>query len=193
VDYLRQVAVDERPDLAAQAARIRSEQAALELACKEYYPDLELMGRYDAFWTDHAQRGQVGMYMNIPLNQNRRSAAVREATYRLQKMQHEYNQAADNIRNDVQAAFARLDASRRQVQLYGDKIVPVAEQSVESANSGYVAGTVDFLRLIEAQRELLDLQEKQQEAIADFRRREAELERVVGAPIQGAALDGRGN
>lgn len=29
---------------------IRAEQASVTLACKEYYPDVEVFGRYDSFW-----------------------------------------------------------------------------------------------------------------------------------------------
>lgn len=184
IELLRQVALDQRPELAAQAARIQAEQTAVALACKEFYPDFEFMGRYDQFWTDVEQRPQVGMNMNIPLNQSRRKAAVREAMFKLSRMQAEYAQQVDNIRQAVQTAFARLDASRRNVHLYSRKIIPTAEASVASADAGYVAGTVDFLRLIEAERELLGLREKRQEAIAEYHRRRAGLERAVGAPIQ---------
>ena len=58
-----------------------------------------------------------------------------------------------------------------------------AEANVESASAGYVATKVDFLRLVEAQRQLIDLQEKHQDAVAEYHRRRAELERVVGTPI----------
>jgi outer membrane protein TolC len=190
VEFLRQFALEQRPELAAQAARIQAEQASVALACKEFYPDFEFMGRYDQFWTDVVQRPQVGMNVNIPLNQSRRKAAVREAMFRVSKMQAEYAQQVDNIRHDVQTAFARVDASRKTVRLYADKILPAAESNVASANAGYVAGRVDFLRLIEAQRELLELQEKHQEAIAEFHRRQAELERAVGAPIPIEASEG---
>jgi outer membrane protein TolC len=183
VEFLRQFALEQRPELAAQAARIQAEQASVALACKEFYPDFEFMGRYDQFWTDVEQRPQLGMNVNIPLNQSRRKAAVHEAMYRLSKMQAEYEQEADNVRHDVQTAFVRVDASRRNVRLYARKIPPAAESNIASANAGYVAGNVDFLRLIEAQRELLELREKQQQAIAEFHRRHAELERVLGAPI----------
>lgn len=180
---LREVALQQRPDLAAQVARIQAEQASLALACKEFYPDFEFMGRYDQFWTDVEQRPQVGMNVNVPLNLSRRNAAVREATFRLSKLQAEYEQQVDNILHDVQAGLARLDGSRQKVALYTDRILPAARANVESANSGYVAGTVDFVRLIEAQRELIELQEKHQEAITECHRRRAELERVVGASI----------
>lgn len=182
VESLQQLAL-ERPELGAQASRIQAEQAAIELACKEFYPDFELLGRYDQFWTDREQRPQIGLNVNIPLNQSRRHAAVDEATFRLRKMQAEYEQQIDNIRHDIEAGFARLDGSRKIALLYDQKILPAARKNVESANAGYTAGKVDFLRLIEAQREQIELQEKQQEAVTEYFRRRAELERAVGTDL----------
>jgi outer membrane protein, heavy metal efflux system len=172
-----------RPELAAEASRIQSEQSAVELARKEYYPDFEVVGRYDQFWTPPDQRGQIGVNVNIPLNQSRRQAAVREAQFRLRKMQAEYDASVDSIRRDVEAGVARLDAARVTVVLYDQKIIPAARRNVESASIGYTAGTIDFLRLIDAERELIELQEKQQNAIADYHRRAAELERVIGTGL----------
>jgi outer membrane protein TolC len=183
VDSLRQLALEQRPDLAAQASRIAAEQAAVALAMKEYYPDFEITGRYDQFWTDVVQRSQVGLYVNIPLNQSRRKAAVTEAMFRVNKLQAEYDAQVDSIRNEVQAAHARLEGSLETVRLYVETILPKAEANVESANSGYIATKVDFLRLVEAERQLIELQEKHQEAVAEFHRRRAELDRVVGTPI----------
>jgi outer membrane protein TolC len=191
VDALRQVAIEHRPELVAQAARIQAEEASVALAVKEFYPDFELMGRYDNFWTNIEQRGQVGMYMNIPLNQRRRRAAVDEALLRFQKMRAEYDAQIDSIRGDVEAGFARLMGSQKTVRLYESTIIPTAEQNVDSANAGYEAGTIDFLRLVEAERQLIGLLEKQQEAIAAYHSRRAELERVVGTPISDTT-DGRG-
>jgi outer membrane protein TolC len=181
-DALQPLALN-RPELAAQASRIQSEQAAVALACKEFYPDFEVMARYDQFWTAPEQRGQIGLNVNIPLNQSRRQAAVREAQFRLRKMQAEYDERIDSIRHDVEAGVAHLDAARTTAMLYDQKIVPAARKNVESATIGYTVGTVDFLRLIEAQRELVDLQDKQQRAITDYHRRAAELERTIGAAL----------
>ncbi len=183
VGALREQAIEKRPDLAAQAARLNAEKNELALAWKEFYPDLEFMGRYDTFWTDPAQRGQVGMNMNIPLNQNRRNAAVREAMFKVNKMQAEYEQQIDMVRSEVQSAFARLQASRRTIDLYTGKLLPATRSNVAAANSGYEAGTIDFLRLIQAQREFIDLNEKFQQMIVDYYRSRAELDRVVGAGL----------
>lgn len=183
VDGLREWAVAHRPELKALAARVQSEQSAAALACKEFYPDFELMGRYDRFWTDHEQQPQIGLNMNVPLNQSKRHAAIQEALWRVHKMQADYDQAADTIRGEVQSVYARVEGSRRKVEVFESKILPAARDNLSAAQSGYEAGTVDFLRLIEAQRQLLDLREKSQMAITDFHRRAAELSRAVGQDV----------
>jgi outer membrane protein TolC len=179
-NLLRVQAVENRPELGALVARLRAEQNALALMCKEYYPDFEIMGKYDSFWTDPNQRGQVALNLNIPLNAARRQAAVEEAIFRVRKMQADYNQQVDTVRNEVQAAYARLAASRRTLELYDEKLLPASRDNVAAATSGYTAGTIDFLRLIQAQREFIDLNEKYQAAIADYHRNQAELDLVVG-------------
>jgi outer membrane protein TolC len=191
IEELRARAIEQRPDLAAMAARLRSEQNALALTYKDYYPDFEIMGKYDSFWTDVVQRGQIAMNVNLPLYRGRRDAAVREAIFRVNKLQAEYEQQADLIRNDVQSGYARVEAGRRTLDLYTEKVLPAAQGNVEAASSGYTAGTVDFLRLVQAQRELIELNEKYQQAVVDYNRNRAELDRVVGtAPSSREAQPG---
>ncbi|HTU27198.1 MAG TPA: TolC family protein, partial [Pirellulales bacterium] len=83
VALLRQMAVTQRPDLAAIAARVRAEQAAVNLAMKQYFPDAEVYGRYDSFWQPAATqadlRGQVGVNLNMPIYRGKLNAAVNEA------------------------------------------------------------------------------------------------------------------
>ncbi len=185
VEGLREWAVEHRPELQAMSARLQAEQSAVALACKEFYPDFEVMGRFDRFWTDREQQPQLGLNMNIPLNQSKRHAAVQEALWRVHKMQAEYAQATDTIRSEVQSAHARVRGSQHKIGVFESKILPAAQDNLRAAESGYEAGTVDFLRLIEAQRQVLDLREKYQMAIADFHRRAAELERAVGHEVLG--------
>ena len=94
-----------RPDLQAAAARAQEEEANLALACKEYYPDLEIVARYDAFMPADMQ-SQVGMNLNVPLWQTKRNAAVCEAQARLQQRRFEYQDLLDQVRFEVQSACA---------------------------------------------------------------------------------------
>jgi outer membrane protein TolC len=179
VDELRDTALRRRPDLCAQAARIQAEEAAVNLACKEYYPDVEIVGKYDAFMPED-MRPQLGMNVNVPLWQHKRSAAWREAMDKLQKERIQYANLADQARFEVQSAYAELVEGERIIHLYDEKILPVAKQYSQSARANYTAGKVDFLRLIDGQRQLYGQWEKYYQAQANYHRRLAEMERVVG-------------
>jgi outer membrane protein TolC len=185
-DFLRSLAIERRPDLAALGARIRAQQASLSLAYLEFYPDVEVFGRYDTFWQPANQsdlRAQVGMNVNVPLYRERRRAAVREAMFRVSQQRAEYEQRVSDIQYDVQAAYAQLQESGRINQLLIEKILPAAEQNVAAAQANYDVVKVDFLALIQAQRQLIALHERQRQANADYRRRTAELERIIGGPL----------
>jgi len=182
---LRDIALQRRPDLAALSAQIRANQAALELAWKEFYPDFELYAKYDAFWQEHPLRSAVGVNVNVPLSKSRRCAAVREAESRLLQRRAEYNWLVDEFSNQLYANYERLLESRRTLRLFHDQIIPAAEMNVESARAGYAAGNVDFLRLIETQRQLIELREQQVETDSNCHRRLAELQRAAAIPVDG--------
>ena len=183
-DELRSVALAQRPDLAAQSARIRAQRAAVALACKDFYPDFEVVARYDNFWQEEPLRPAVGFNMNIPIQKNKRWAAVREARWRLAQQEADLQTRIDELQYQVQAAFEQVIEGHEVIQLYERSILPAAELSLESARAGYVAGKIDFLRLVEAQRQLIALQERNYEAITGYYRRLAELERIVGTAVQ---------
>ncbi len=184
VEELRALAIQRRPDLAARSAQIQADEATINLALKEYYPDVELYAKYDAFWQEHPLRTAVGVNVNVPFNKSRRSARVREAESRLRQHRAEYDRLVDEITNELHANYERLMESRRTSQLFKDRIIPAAKQNVESARAGYTAGKVDFLRLIEAQRQLIDLREQQVETVSNYYRRLAELERTAAMPVR---------
>lgn len=183
-DILQQTA-QSRPDLFAMQARIRAEEANLALACKEYHPDLNLVAKYDGFMPED-MRPQVGMELNVPLQRGRRSAAVREASERLQQRRAEYQDRLDQVRFEVQSAVCRAAQSRQVIRLYEEKILPATQRSVESAQSNYTSGTLDFLRLIDAERQVYTQREMYYQAIAEYHRRLAELDRALGGSLHEA-------
>lgn len=185
VETLVAVALAQRPDLAAEAARICAEEAALARAWKDYYPDVDLAFKHDHFMPSEMQN-QVGLNLSVPLWQQKRAAAVREACARLQQQRAQYEERADAIRFDVQAAASRAIETRRIVDLYRQRIIPTTEQSAQAAQSAYVAGQIDFLRLIEIQKRLQQQRAKQVEALVEYHRQAAALERAVGGIVPAA-------
>ena len=186
VEALRQTALQCRPDLASLLARVRVEEANLELACREYWPDLEIIAKYDAFMPMDI-RPQVGLNVNVPLRRQRRDAAVAEASAKVQQRRAEYQARLDQVRYEVQTAYDRLAQQRQSIAIYSEKILPSAERSLQSAQVNYTAGKVDFLRLIDAERQLHAQREKYYEALADYQRGLASLERAVGQRVASRA------
>ena len=176
-----------RPDLAALAARVRSEEAAVDLALKQYYPDAEFFGRYDTFWqpasTQSDLRGQVGVNMNVPIYRGRLNAAVREAQFRLSQRRAEYQQRLVEIQYEVQAAYEQVEEARQTVELYTTQYIPFAEQNLALARANYDVGKTNYLSLVMAQRQLFTVRETYEQTLTDFYRRIADLERAIGGQL----------
>jgi len=181
-EELRALALSQRPELAAQAARIRAEQYAISLAYKEFYPDVEVVARYDAFWQEEPLRPMVGMNLNLPIYKQKRWAAVCEARARAAKEQAELDAKVNEIMFEVEQSYRRVEESRNTLAVYQTSILPTVRHSVEAARASYLAGRLDFLRLVESQRQLLEMQDRYYETVAEYRKREAELRRLIGEP-----------
>jgi len=185
VELLQQTAGESRSELYAARSRIRVEEANLALAYKEYYPDLNVVAKYDGFMPEE-MRPQVGMEVNVPLGCGRRSAAVREASERLRQRKAEYQERLDQVRFEVQAAWERAVQARQVARLYEEKILPTAKRSSESALANYSSGKLDFLRLLDTERQLYSQEEMYYQSVAEYHQRVAELDRAVGEPVSGS-------
>jgi cobalt-zinc-cadmium efflux system outer membrane protein len=184
---VQMLAESQRPDLAALAAKVRAEEAAVTLACKEYYPDIDVFGRYDTFWqpadTQSDLRPQVGATINLPLYRSRLNAAVTEAVCRLNQRRAEYEQRRVDIQLEVATAAAKVDESRRALEVYDRKLIPASDLNVSAAGANYDVGKIGFLELAAAQRQSIDLRRKQEEALATYHARLAQLQRAVGGDL----------
>jgi outer membrane protein TolC len=195
---LRSTALARRPDLQALADRIASEEAALGLARKEFYPDLEAFFMYDRFMGNVADNrdlaAMLGVRLNLPVYRARRYGAVAESLARIAERKAELARLTDQVNLQVQEAYARVLKSARSVRLNRDTILRAAEANVKAAQAAYVTGKIPFLSLIEAERNVVTLRDRYYEAVADYFHRLATLERSVGEPVTteraAAASDG---
>jgi outer membrane protein TolC len=185
-ELLWQTALSRRPDLAALAWRVQSEEAALDLAYKNFYPDFDVFARYDTFWqpssTQGPLRAQLGATMNVPVWREKLHAAVCEAQFRLNQRRAEFDQRALDIQYEVVSAARQVEESRNTVELFIQRLLPAADQNVAAARANYEnrLGGATFLDLAQAQRQLVSIRERQLEAIVAHHRRLAELDRAVG-------------
>ncbi len=181
---LRAAALVQRPDLKALAEHVAAEQAALALAHKEYRPDFEVMAAYDDFWSEPPLRAQLGVRLNLPVRASKRDAAVREAEARVSQRVAELNRRTDDVNYAVDQAYAEATESDKIVALYKNALLPPAELNVQTLQTQYTTNKTPFINLLDAERNLIDLRDRNYQALADAFRRRSALERSVGGPLE---------
>ncbi|MFW6153618.1 MAG: TolC family protein [Planctomycetota bacterium] len=178
------------PRLAALAREAAARRRGIDLARRDYYPDITLgVGMIDTRDADMnvPDSGKdpvtATVSLNIPLWGSRIAAGVREARWAHRAAVGRRASLLNDLSVDVQRAlFAFRDAGRK-IDLYRDTLVPKAEQALLAAQKAYTTGAASFQAYLDAQRVLLDFQLAGERAAATRAQRLAELERLVGRPL----------
>jgi cobalt-zinc-cadmium efflux system outer membrane protein len=181
------LALEHRPELAAQTATIAREETARRLARWDYLPDFEFAAsRFVNFRRDDGYGAFAAV--TIPLAyKTKYDAALAEADARLTSAQAEMRRLQDRIRRDVTQAFLRARTALLQHDLFVTTHIPQAEQALRVTESAYSAGAVEFTTLIDTARVLETTHLEHFEAAAEFEKASADLERAVGWPLAGTS------
>jgi outer membrane protein TolC len=173
-------ALGARPELRAARGRIASGQAGVDLARREYFPDFTVMAGWDAFWQEGPLQPSVGLQLNLPLQRERRAAAVEEAAAKLARARSDEDSAADEVRFSVRNALERLREARAVLQLQEREILPASRDFVAAARVAFESGEGSFETLLEAERELRTAELDYEGARVAVSRTTAELTRALG-------------
>jgi outer membrane protein, heavy metal efflux system len=180
---LQAIAIAHRPELQRAQSRINAEGFRLELANRQWFPDPALNVKAQRY-NDASQaisEVDVGVSFPIPwLNWKKHSAGVLEARKSVENAQREFDAARVEALGLVRDQLKKIQTSAGQYELYRDKILPVARQTVEASRSVYEASTGGFLELITARRTLQDVESAALNHLADYEAALAELDAVIG-------------
>ena len=167
-------------------AKIDGQKSKLQLAHRAWIPDPALMvkgQRYNEA-AEAVSELDAGVSFTIPwVNPAKYSAGVREARANLaaadQGLEREQKEALRLLRDQL----AKIETFHHHVELFGDKLVPQAQQAFEATRLSYESGKATFLDWISAQRNLRDIEAMGREHLAHYQMAVAELEAVIGADI----------
>ncbi len=187
IDQLLKDAEGQNPEMRRVRERIEAFRQQVNLAKLNRNPDLNLSLNYSAVEDSGLSRMAngddqwwLGFGINLPIWVERLDAAEREAHRGVLENLAELNSTRNNISFRVHDAFVRVETQQRQVVLFRDVIVPQAQQTVEASLSGYQAGKVDFLTLVDNWRKLLDFELMYHRNLAQLEQDHASLQQVVG-------------
>jgi outer membrane protein TolC len=185
LEGLREIAVEQSPELKGVEFLIARSELNLALAQREYYPDLVFKGAY----VNKAARlpeWEVGVGVKIPLY------FWRKQRYGVQEAAESTGEARSTRQNVMQTLLARVKdfyvqarTAEQLLTLYQTTILPQSRLSLESASAGYTVAKVDFLTLLNNIIVLREAELSSEEQLAEFEKSVAQLEEIVGAPVVG--------
>ncbi len=190
IDALLAAAEESSPEIGAVRERIAQFREQREQARLGRYPDLTVGVTYNAVDDDGLSmlaNGQDQWWLsvgaNLPIWNSRLSAAEREATRGLIETSASLAGERNRLAFRVRDAMARIEAQQKQALLLRDVIVPEAERTVQASLSGYRAGTVPFLNLMDNWRKTINFQLMYESSLASLERSVAELEQAIGRDV----------
>ncbi|HET6611793.1 MAG TPA: TolC family protein [Kofleriaceae bacterium] len=179
-ETLQARALANRPLLHASHSLSRSRAFAVDLADRDYYPDVGLMAQYNSMWRETEHQWMLGISFAIPIQLGAKDAAVEQAEARLSQSRSQIAALEDRIRAEVETARQKLIEAQHVIHLYRERLIPTVRAQIEAAQVAYATGRGSFQALIDAERSLRSIQLSYEEAVATLARRQAELSRATG-------------
>jgi outer membrane protein TolC len=179
-DKLFATALTQNQRFKGMEAEIRAAEASILLAEKGRWPDFTLGFMADAKTDPTLYRfpGNPGT-LSLPIWRDKIAAQIAEA--QANKHSAEARLSAEQIALAVEFAEKSFlyRQSNRTLELLRGQLLPKAAKSLEVAQSGYLAGQIDFFNLTDAERTLLGFKLDQVEASAQREVVLAELSLII--------------
>jgi len=185
-----------RPEIQAALLQIEKNEKSIQLAQKEYWPDVtvgagftNVTGRADpaGILNSPDQNGKniygVSIGINIPIRRRKYDAAVAEATQNKLASREGYRNEVNVMEASIRSVGFRIETLERQISLFEKTLVPQAEQALASTEAAYSTGSLGILELLDSERVLLDVRLSLAKFNSDYMKSLAEMERTIGAPF----------
>jgi cobalt-zinc-cadmium efflux system outer membrane protein len=172
------------PDLLRLASEQRIAQAEAELARSQSQADVTISA--GAKYYGELDAGGIILELSMPLGtRSRAEPVVRAAEQRSRASELAAEGRRRQIQGLVSALIARLDASRVELSLLQEAVIPEAERAAVLYREGFEAGRHSFITLAAAQHQLIEARRDAIVTASAFHRLRIELETLIPSP-QGA-------
>jgi outer membrane protein TolC len=192
IDRLYRLAVASRPELQGRLAAVGRDAVAVELARKRSAPNVTLGFNYGLVSEDNAAspvangNDNLGVFVgfNLPIYRRKIDGAILEAQARAVADARLYDAERDGIYRELKDLLSRARAQRETLDLFRESILPRSRDALDIALADYQTGGVDFLTLVSAWREVLQIELQVARFEAELGKSLASLERAVGIHLR---------
>jgi len=177
--------IGHNPDVARWDAELQRSRAALELEKARAVSDIELEGGLQYF--NDTDDSAVVFGLSIPLAvSDRNQGGIRRATYLLARTEQNAKAARIKALASLEEAVQRLAAACAEAAALKDEVLPGAQSSFDAVSEGYRDGKFDYLRVLDAQRTLVEAKGRYIDSLAACHEAKADVERLIGQNLDGA-------
>ncbi len=171
-------ALTRRPDVQAAELRVTEAGHLLSLERTRVLPHLEAG---ISFSHDHEGKDAYGpaFALQLPVF-DRNQAQISAAEHRLRQAERELEEKKAIVGEEVAEAIELLMASRQEVTILKDRLLPLRREAVIFTEKYVNAMELTMLNLFEARLRLFEAQRRFIEAMRDSRKREIEFARATG-------------
>jgi outer membrane protein TolC len=174
-------ALENRTELRAFQARIRSAEASLTLAKRNFLPSLSAAANWNYRGQElpYAPNWTVGALVSVPVLNPPLFSQVDEAAANLAGAQADEEITAQNIALEVQQSFVDLVSARERIRT-AEVLLTQARENLELAQGRYQVGVGPLIDVTDAQLALTQAESENIQAVVDFKLSEARLRKAMG-------------
>ena len=185
---LKEKSLANNPWLQVRQAKIAQSEVEVELAKKDYWPDMDFRVAYGQRDNDPNDGNRPDFFsatvtVNVPLwaksRQNKKLAASKKGHDAAIKS---YRNLAESLPYRVDSLVTEINDTQKNYSLYADALLVQSEQWAHSALSAYEVGKIEFNTMINAQIRLLRNELRAKHYVYAIYQKLAELEETLGVP-----------
>jgi outer membrane protein TolC len=174
------------PEVQMAKAEIAAALAKQQLAHRQWIPEpmagLKARRFKEAGESEPMDELMAEVSFNVPwVNGRKYSAGVRESEAGLAAAKAQLRATEDEIRAHMRDALAKAESFSHHVELYRQKIIPLAQQALESAQLGFETNKSTLLDTLNAQKRLRDDEAMALQHLAGMHMALAEITAITGS------------
>lgn len=183
------------PLILSLSEQIEVDRLSVDLAQKDFYPDFKI----GVDWINTGQAinpvpgsgndaFMLSVGVNLPIWRGKYRANQRAATSKVMVAELQKKKTEDDLTARLQRGFFQLDESKRKLKLYGEHLIPKAQEALEVIQSSYATGNGLYSDLIKAEQTLLEFLLAYSQAEANQVKALVNIESLTGSILVGEAL-----
>ncbi|MFO7821954.1 MAG: TolC family protein [Lentisphaeria bacterium] len=174
--------ISRNPEVAQWAVKVSVHRAEEDLARAEAVPDITAGIGMKRFNENDETAFVIGISLPLPLF-DRNQGEIRAAKADAQASEFRKKEAERRLETQLSIAWTQLSNAYEEAVMLRKRALPAAKEAFEVTRRAFENGDVEFIDVLDAERTLVDLQNRHVAALDDYHTGAADIEGLIGRPI----------